>query len=965
MDTEHGTGIEHHMDEEPPLYTYRDAPSTDGSFQKETETDVVAGLQQEQTELMYQAQQQEEPFCYHCYYQLMLLANRLGPYWTWLALQLGFTSTDVERISSTYHPSDQPHWCLWEWIRGNYGEEQWTQYELETGELFEKDVDDGSWGSEGKGQGYKGDGSNSDGDTDDDGDSGGAARKAKPRPSTTHASQISTINLETYPTGEDALAWNDCLQDFFKADEDTAKSIQESWPTDSDQPQSAFQFVHESIQQFLMACWIAHAVRTQTDCTELLRLPNLQELALCVSCQGEEEGELTDQLYRVQPPLKFLNLRLRDWSLYKMTRLLTLMLQQFPLLEAIDLSDSDISNEAVPGLVEGLGSCQNLKKVNLSSNKLSGRGDFLPPLPNLEHIDLSHNDMNDEAVPDFAEGLSSELEIQTVGNNISDDLVSLLANKQNASQVAKLFLMPGEYPWGTVHPLPITTVSLLLQFLPQLPSLQELALSVSCQGEEEGEHINQPYGAQPPLKILNLRLGDWSLDNMTRLLTLMLQQFPLLEAIDLSDSDISNEAVPGLVEGLGSCQNLKKVNLSSNKLSGRGDFLPPLPNLEHIDLSHNDMNDEAVPDFAEGLSSCENLKNVDLSFNGITNKGALLMLLHERCRQLEIQTVGNNISDDLVSLLANKQNASQVAKLFLMPGEYPWGTVHPLPITAVSLLLRFLPQLPNLQELALCVSCQGEEEGELTDQMYGVQPPLKFLNLRLRDWSLHKMTRLLTLMLKQFPLLEAIDLSDSDISSEAVPGLVEGLGSCQNLKDVYLGGNKLSDVGELIEAFITFSFLTNVDISNNSIRDESLPTIATWLNARTAVTTVYLYGNRFSAEGVREFVRTMKGKAYLVQAGSFELPCLVYDLPYDGTEADVSESAEPGGEGARREEQQWERFRSRPTAVYAVWEAQGRLAKLIVFGRFLSAGGGGAFFDVVLRFDELPFRITRSPPGRE
>ncbi|KAI8511884.1 hypothetical protein Bbelb_109840 [Branchiostoma belcheri] len=477
---------------------------------------------------------------------------------------------------------------------------------VETGELFQKDVDDGSWGSEGKGQGDKGDGSSSDGDTDDDGDSCRAAREAKPRPGTTYASQISTVNLPTYPTGDDALAWNDCLQDFFKTDEDTARSIQKSWPSN---------------------LLVKHLIRDRGDF--LPSLPNLEE---------------------------------------------------------IDLSHHAISDEAVPGLAESLGSCQNLKKVNLSYNKLSDRGDFLPPLPNLKEIDLSNNAISDETVPGLAEGLGSCQNLKKV--NLS---YNKLHNRGD--------------------------------FLPPLPNLEEIGLS-------------------------------WNA--------------------------ISDVAMPGLTEGLGSCQNLKKVNLSHNKLSGRGDFLPPLPNLEKIDLSWNAISDVAVPGLTEGLGSCQNLKKVNLSGNKLSDRG------------------------------------------------------------------DFLTPLPNLEE---------------------------------------------------------IDLGHNNISDVAVPGLAEGLGSCQKLKKVVLHFNKLADVGELMNAFINLPILTQVDIQYNSIRDESLPAIAAWLKVSTAVEKVRLEYNRFSAEGVRDFVRTMKGKAY-------SDGCFSDILLYDGSLADVGEAVQAGGEGARREEQQWGRLRS-------------------------------------------------------
>eukprot|EP00058_Branchiostoma_floridae_P003830 XP_002589318.1 hypothetical protein BRAFLDRAFT_77771 [Branchiostoma floridae] len=1162
MDTEHYMDTERHMDTE--HYPCTDPPSTKDSVQTETETGAGAGDQQEQTDLMGQAQQQEEPFCYHCYNQLLILADRLGPYWTWLALQLGFTSADVERISSTYHPSYHPHWCLWEWVQ----RELWGATvdavlvglraaglhqiadEVETGALFQKDVDDGSWGSKWKGDDDKDDRSSSDGDSDD-------------------ASH--TSNLPTYPTGEDALAWNDCIQDFFKTDEDTTSLAHLLGMADSD-PTYLSQFVTLLMQQglkslvelkfdFLQTFDNSLSVLFQglaslpAKSTEAGRFPpleifccsnchlttqdiralveqlkpfqNLTEIDLShnsindeaatglaeglSSCQNLKHVHLVNNkisnkgalLLLLQDPFKRMQVETAGNDIsYDLVSLLSNRENASQTLEEIDLSRSDLTDEAVPGLAQFFGLCQNLKKVNLSHNKLSDKGDLLPPLPNLEEIDLSYNAMSDKAVPGLAKGVGScqnlkqvsleynsisnkgalllllqdqckRVQVETAGNNICGDLMSLLSNRENAGIIAKLLVKPEENPLGTVTSLPFHAVNLLLQFLPQLPNLQELALSVSCQGEAGTDLIDQLYEVQPALKTLQLTLRDCSLDKMTRLMTLLLKQFPLLEAINLNGSDITDEKVPALVEGLASCQKLKKVNLSHNKLSDRGDFLPPLPNLEEIDLSYNDISDESVSDLAEGLGSCQKLKKVNLSHNKlsdrgdflprlpnleeidlscndisdesvsdlaegfgscqnlkhvlltsntISNKGALLLLVQDQCQHMQVETAGNNISDDLEFLLRSRQTASQVQKLFLMPVNCIFRTVPALPFTAVNHLLQFLPQLPNLQELAVCVSCQGEGDAELIDQLYDVQPTLKILKLKLMDCSIDKIRRLLTVLLKRLPLLEAIDLrtsgisdetasalaeglavcqnlkkvnlsynklsnrgdflpplpnlekiylSHNAISDEAVPGLAEGLGSCQNLKKVNLSYNKLSnrgdflpplpnleeidlsfnaisdeavpglaeglgsfqnlktvnlsynmmsDVGGVIEAFVNLPFLTHVYIGDNSLRDESLPAIAAWLKVRSDVESVWLRGNSFSAEGVRDFVRTMKGKAYRPFSD---------DLLYD-SQADVGEAVESGGEDVRREEQQWKELR-RKTDLIRVEVGQLKLSRVSPF----------------------------------
>ncbi|XP_035665038.1 uncharacterized protein LOC118408380 [Branchiostoma floridae] len=596
-------------------------------------------------------------------------------------------------------------------------------------------------------------------------------------------------------------------------------------------------------------------------------------------------------------------------------------LLSLPNLKEIDLSGNNISDRAVPDLAEGLASCQNLEKLNLSHNKLSDRGDFLPPLPNLEEIDLSHNAISDEAVSGLTEGLRSCQNLKKVNlghNKVSNwaDVLSVLSIKNESNLgLISIALARNEETLGRTKGLctgqnmkkmnlSYNKLSYREDFLPPLANLEEIDLSCNAISDEAVSGLAEGLGSCQNLKKVNLShnklsdrgdflpplpkleemdlsnndISDEAVPGLTKVLCAcqnlkkvdlshnklsdrgdFLPSLPYLEEIDLSHNAISDKAVPGLAKGFGSCRNLKKVDLSHNKLSERGDFLSPLA-LEEIDLSHNSINDKAVPGLVKGLATCQGLRTVHLTNNQISNKGALMMLQQESRRKIQFYVLGNNVSRDLTSLISGRQDTDNVGKLDLVSGEYVWSDVTPLSITAIHLLLQFLPQLPNLQELALCVSCQGEEEAEHISQLYGVQHLLK--KLKLKEWSLDNIIKLFSQLIRKLPLLEEIDLSRDDINDEAVPGLAECLASSQNLKRVNLSDNKLYDVGKLLQTFIILPTLTHVSIEYNSISDESLPAIAAWLKVRTAMDKVGLCGNCFSAEGVRDFVRTMKGEAY-------------------------------------------------------------------------------------------------------
>ncbi|XP_035664864.1 uncharacterized protein LOC118408285 [Branchiostoma floridae] len=542
------------------------------------------------------------------------------------------------------------------------------------------------------------------------------------------------------------------------------------------------------------------------------------------------------------------------------------LLKSLPNLEEIDLSHNALRGEAVPGITEGLGSCRNLMKVNLSHNGFPINEGFLPSLPKLEEIDLSHNDIIDVEVSRIAKGLDlcenlktvnltnnkisnkgallllllercKQLQVDISGNNISDDIVSLLEKRTDASQVVKLHLSAENTEAGVV-PLSVATVTLLQEFLPQMSKLEE---------------------------------------------------------IDLSGGSIVDAASPCLAEGLASCQNLKKLNLSHNELSCRGDFLPSLPNLEEIDLSHNTINDEAVPGLAKGLGLCPKLNKVDLSFNRLLNKGALLLLLQQTSTQLlKIEIAGNDVSEKLRHLLLNRPRSRTEVKKFDLMHTGILDNVTTFSVTEALILLQFLSQLTNMEELALCVSYQEDRGYEHISQLNEDPHPLKKLRLSLRGWSVGT-AMLLTKMFQQFSLLEEVDLSGSDIGDVAVHGLTEALTSCQNLRKVDLSHNRLVDVGALIESFSKLAKLSNVYIDTNAIDDNTLPIIAAWLNHTIAMKEIKLHYNKFSAEGVRDFVEIIKGRAQRL---------LSDELLYDGTQG-----VESDGENVWWGEQQLEKLR--------------------------------------------------------
>ncbi|XP_078577389.1 uncharacterized protein LOC144862614 isoform X2 [Branchiostoma floridae x Branchiostoma japonicum] len=1143
-----------------------DQSTTENSVQIKTE--MGTGVRIEQTDLIHQDLQQDDPFCYHCYYRLMVLADRLGPYWTWLALQLGFTSADVERISSTYHPSHHPHWCLWEWVQ----RELWGATvdavlvglraaglhqiadDVETGALFQNDADDGSWGSGWKGQEAKGDGSSSDGDTDDDEDSGGAVRKAASLSSTAYGHykaddslsgdtdrdlsssepgvtlsnmeggdiseddgvspnfDSSTIGQSMCPTGEDALAWDNCVKDFFKTDKDTTRAIQQSWPSSllvkhlirdrffhpylceywkqyqsfpgtlstfvefvtkvctkqvchkkgmhtdfetvyesqslvlgkiaynneannhqylvgqsqlewADIQQSSlgllqptfsapdcsgsFRFVHDSIRQFLIAKWISQILKTTADHENQVRnfLSVVTSLSLSCYCvahllgqsqchrkqliqfvssllqSDKEPGEFNNLLHVVTTaveskqldvlapvvevlfPEKALDLRPLPEISFHGLHSLTLFMSKTPSITEITLpnimtcknlvklypigkhgvainisppdemrclsyiplfqtkySNADVQMEQIDlmyqilyftrcdrGLrVDDIQRCLlycpslralSIQKTEIDTTAFSEIVPYLLFTPSLNTLavrcnstsltksvrekpksDLRHDHVGGEEGRDLAKypdstrnmnevinscpgdgvfllQLPSSGEIDPSYDEISDDTVPDLVKGLAACQNLKRMTVSWKKP------------SVRKDFLPPLPCLEEIDLSHNAITDEAVPGLAKFFGSCQNLKKVDLSYNNFSIRED------FLPPLPFLEEIDLSHNAITDEAVPGLAKFFGSCQNLKKVDLSYNKLSI--DFLPPLPNLEEIDLSHNSFCDNAAPGLAKCLGACRNLKRLNLSWNKLLNTiGDFILPLPSL---EEINLSHNAISCKTTPGLAEGLRSCQnLNKLNLSHNK-------------LCCRLNLLPFLPYLEEIDLSHNVINDDAMLGLAEVFGLCQKLKKVNL-----SCNKLSEM-GYVLPSLPNLEEINISHNDIDYIAGPGLSIFLSSCKNLRKVDLGFNRLSDVVEMIEALINLPILTHVYIPGNIITDKTLPTIAAWLKASTSVEIVWLSSNRFSAEGVRDFIRTMRAKAYRLSD----------DLLYDGNKACEDEAMDSGGENVRGQEQHW------------------------------------------------------------
>lgn len=217
-----------------------------------------------------------------------------------------------------------------------------------------------------------------------------------------------------------------------------------------------------------------------------------------------------------------------------------------------------------------------LKKLDISSNKLTGEIPNLSSLSNLTYINLSNNNFNGDAWSSFS--TLSNLEEIHIGNNncniSSTDFSSFInlkildISKLNLTEIPSSLSSLSKLSSLNASQNPITDFSNLRN----LSNLQELNLSKINLNKVPNEINNFTN-----LKTLNL--SNNLISQFSTLSTLS-----NLEWLSLEDNSLAN--IPSEITSL---QNLIHLNLSRNNISGGTSILSSLNNLEQIWLNHNKL----------------------------------------------------------------------------------------------------------------------------------------------------------------------------------------------------------------------------------------------------------------------------------------------------------------------------------------------------------------------------------------
>jgi len=287
-----------------------------------------------------------------------------------------------------------------------------------------------------------------------------------------------------------------------------------------------------------------------------------------------------------------------------------------------------------------------------------------------------------------------------------------------------------------------------------------------------------------------------------------------VETIDLSDNQLGDQAFISLGESI---QSVKNLDLSRNgkvQLSGLQSLFKSLSNgnnsLENLTLNSLGIDQQAAEYLCEALKNCKKIQSLSLSFNNL-GPGGIKSLTSglEVCNITNLDLSFNNIQDEGVQHLSTVLKTCSLYSINLST-----NSIGELGITSLG---ESLQRNKNLTELDLSFNPLGNS---------GVQSFVKFFassslsslilsNIQIDNLGVKKISAFVSVSSK----ITLLNLSENEISDEGASSIAQSLTINTSLEELYLGTNQITEKGA--KKLCSSSKLILLDLQDNPIQNKS------------------------------------------------------------------------------------------------------------------------------------------------
>ena len=300
-----------------------------------------------------------------------------------------------------------------------------------------------------------------------------------------------------------------------------------------------------------------------------------------------------------------------------------------PSLNKLQISYSDLNDDGLLALVEGMANCDNLEHLNLRGNgpitvvglrALSLL--FQSKKFCLQSFDVGIIGIDNEGMVTLASGLATfqSLKLLNLSNNAIGDegLQALAAGLSINKNLETLHLSNNR----TISPIGLRHLS---DVIPTALNLRELYLAGDSINNEGLQALAVGLSKHQTLERLDLSRNEIGSDGLRALAT---TEIISLRSLNLARNAINDEGLGVLAGGLAKLCNLETLNLANNNMITSPGLAVLTPifrlkscSLKEMDLSRMIIEDSGAKVFAEGLVGNESLTKLLFGCNNITASG--------------------------------------------------------------------------------------------------------------------------------------------------------------------------------------------------------------------------------------------------------------------------------------------------------------------------------------------------------
>ena len=362
----------------------------------------------------------------------------------------------------------------------------------------------------------------------------------------------------------------------------------------------------------------------------------------------------------------------------------------------------------------------------------------------------------------------------------------------------------------------------------------------------------------------------------------------ILQKLDLSNNNLSDDGAATISDGLKINRTLLELNISQNSIRDMGaqeiaKAIKIHSSLQNVNISKNYISSEGLLYFMETVKNNCSLQVVDITHNYVTRSGFnnIKQLIESLQNTIQIIASWNEInSDGLTAKIYNTCTPDIIE-------ESLWSIKDHDPDHIVTLLSYYLKKNDSLLELKLYskkVTNKGAKEigeaiqvntalqkfhiGDNTvsdDGAAAISNGLKSNNsLQELDLTGNKITRKgakkIGEAIQVNTTLQKLYIGDNTVSDDGAAAISDGLKSNNSLQVLNMQRNKITSegakkVGEAIQVNTT---LQNLNIDDNTVSDDGASAISDGLKRNNSLQELYMFNNKITCEGAKSIAEAIK-----------------------------------------------------------------------------------------------------------